>query len=176
MVRSRLSCFAVLFSLAVPGVALAQYAPQSLGLGPHVTFVPGSRSVMWGVAIEFSHYLEGGFEFFSRVPVLIAETSVGADTVDGSGRVFSTGLSLGVRYLFAEGMLRPWAGLQLGGVVLITKPDPVWYLGTGVTLGIDWILSESWSVGARGIYDVFIDLNRPWRHQVGGSLIVSVLF
>ena len=176
MVRSRLSCFVVLLFLAFPGLAQAQYAPQTLGLGPHVTFVPGSQAVMWGVAIEFSRYLESGFEFFSRVPLLIAQTPVGADTIDGSGRVFATGASLGVRYLFVEGSLRPWVGLQVGGVVLITQPAPRWFLGTGATLGLDWVLTESWSVGARAIYDVFIDLNRPWRHQLGGSLIVSVLF
>ncbi len=176
MVRSSLSCFVVLLALVIPRVASAQYAPQSLGLGPHVTFVAGSQAVMGGVAIEFSRYLENGFEFFSRVPVLIAQVPVGADTPDGSGRVFATGASLGVRYLFVESSVRPWVGLQLGGVVLITKPEVIWFLGTGATLGLDWILTESWSVGARAIYDVFIDLNRPWRHQLGGSLIVSVLF
>jgi len=165
-----------LFAGLTAGVAHAQYAPHSLGAGPQVTVVLSSRSVMWGLSIEFTQYLESSFEFVARVPVLIAEVPVGADTPSGEGRVFATGGSLGVRYLFLEGLVRPWVGLQLSGVVLVTRPEVTWSLGAGTTVGLDFILSESWSIGARGIYDVFIDLNRPWRHQLGGSLVVCVLF
>ena len=174
MVRSSLKLTLLVGLLA--SVVHAQYAPRSLGAGPQVSVALGSRSVMGGLSLEFSQYLESGFEFFARVPVLIAEVPVGADTPSGAGRVFATGGSLGVRYLFTEGLVRPWVGLQLSGVVLVTKPEVTWSLGAGTTLGFDWILNESWSIGARGIYDVFIDLNRPWRHQLGGSLIASVLF
>ena len=173
MACSSLRCLPLLFiSLA----AHAQYAPHSLGLSPNVSSALGTRSAMYGVTIEFSNYLESSFEFFARVPILIAEVSVGADTADGSGRVFSTGGSLGVRYLFLESAVRPWVGLQLSGVVLVTKPDVTWFLGAGPSVGVEWVLDESWSIGARGVYDVFIDLNRPWRHQLGASLNVSVLF
>lgn len=165
-----------LLCCVAPFVAHAQYAPHSLGAGPHLATVVGSRSLMWGLSLEFSNYLDSGFEFFGRVPLLIAETPVGAETTSGAGRVFATGASAGVRYLFLEGMVRPWVGLQLGGVVLVTQPQVTWFLGAGATLGLDWVLSESWSVGARGVYDVFVDLNRPWRHQLGGTLNVSVLF
>ena len=163
-------------ALLTSTLAHAQYAPHSLGAGPHVSGVMGTGRVMGGISLEGTQYLESGFEFFIRVPLLIAETPVGADTPSGAGRVFSTGGSLGVRYLFVEGMVRPWVALQLSGVVLATKPEAIWFLGTGTTVGIDWVVSESWSIGARGIYDVFIDLNGPWRHQLGGTLMVSVLF
>lgn len=157
-------------------LAHAQYAPHSLGLGPQVSAVVGTGRVMGGISLEGTQYLEEGFELFIRVPVLIAETPVGADTVSGAGRVFSTGGSLGVRYLFLDGLVRPWVALQLSGLVLLTKPEALWFLGPGTTVGIDWVLSDSWSIGARAIYDVFIDLNGPWRHQLGGTLLVSVLF
>ena len=177
MVRSSLRApyFAALLCLA-PFVAHAQYAPHSLGVGPQVTSLIGTSSPLWGLSLEFSNYLESGFEFFGRVPLLIAQTPVGADTADGAGRVFATGASLGVRYLFIEGSVRPWVGLQVGGLVLATRPEVRWFLGAGATVGLDWVLTESWSVGARGLYDVYVDLNRPWRHQLGGTLNVSVLF
>ena len=165
--------FAVLLASTL---AQAQYAPHSLSAGPQVSGVVGTGQVMGGISLEGSQYLENSFEFFGRVPLLIAQTPVGADTPTGAGRVFSTGGSLGVRYLLVEGMVRPWVALQLSGVVLLTQPEAIWFLGAGTTLGIDWVLSESWSVGARGIYDVFVDLNRPWRHQLGLTLTVSVLF
>lgn len=172
MVRSGL-IFAALF---FPALAHAQYSNHGLGLGPHVTVVLGSRAVLWGVTLEFSNYLESGFELFGRVPLSIADVQLGADTASGAGKIFATGGSVGVRYLFLEGSVRPWVGLQLSAVVLITRPEVAWFLGTGTTLGLDWVLSESWSVGARAHYDVFLELNRPWRHQLGGSLVVLVLF
>lgn len=174
MVRSSLRVW--LFVGLMASAAHAQYAPHTLGLGPHVATALGSQSVMWGLSLEFSQYLESGFEFVVRVPVLIADVAVGADTASGAGKVFATGGSMGVRYLFLEGLVRPWVGLQLSGVVLVTTPEVSWFLGAGTTLGLDWVLSESWSIGARGSYDVFVDLNRPWRHQLGGSLVASVLF
>jgi hypothetical protein len=125
---------------------------------------------MWGVTLEASNYLENGFELFARVPLLIAEPTGGETT-----RVFTTGGSAGLRYLFVEGTVQPWVGLQLSGLVLISQPVN-WFLGAGATIGVDWVLSESWSIGARGIYDFFIVLTGPWRHQLGGSLMVSVLF
>ncbi len=166
MVRSTL-----IFAALTSAFAHAEYSNHSIGVGPHLTVVTGSRSLMWGLAIEASNYLENGFELFGRVPLLIAEPAAG-ETM----RVFVTGGSAGVRYLFVEGTVQPWVGLQLSGVVLMTQPVVNWFLGTGATIGLDWVLSESWSIGARGIYDVFIRLDGPWRHQLGGSLMVSVVF
>lgn len=171
MFRSTL-IFAVLL---IPAAAHAQYSNHSLGLAPQVTTFTDSRAVMWGLTLEFSNYLESGFGVFARIPALIAEVPVGADTPTGQGRVFATGGSAGVRYLFVEGTVQPWVGLQLTSLVLMTQ-EVTWFFGTGATLGLDWVLSESWAVGARGIYDVFIQLNGAWRHQLGGSLSISVLF
>jgi hypothetical protein len=173
MVRSSLK--RSLFPLLFAAVAHAQYAPSSLGLGPQATAVIGDTPMV-GVDLEYARYLESGFVFFADVPILIASTAVGADTPTGSGRVFATGGRLGVRYLFTEGMVRPWVALQLAGLVLVTKPEVTWYAGAGTSVGLDWILSESFALGARLVYDVFVDLNRPWRQQLGGSINVSVLF
>jgi outer membrane protein len=163
MVRSTL-IFAVLTSSA----AHAQYLNHSLGAGPHLTWVASNRSVLWGLSLEYSKYLESSFEFFGRVPLVIAEQPE-------QPRVFGTGASLGVRYLFIEGSVQPWAGLQLTGLALFAEPV-TWFMGAGTTLGLDWTLSESWAVGARFSYDVFVRLNDPWRHQLGGTFTVSVLY
>ncbi len=114
MVRSGL-IFAALF---FPALAHAQYSNHGLGLGPHVTVVLGSRSLLWGVTLEFSNYLESGFEVFGRVPLSITDVQLGADTSDGVGKVFSVGATVGVRYLFIETSVRPWVGLQLSTLVL----------------------------------------------------------
>jgi outer membrane protein len=155
--------------------AHAQYSSSALGVGIQATTVV-STGPQYGLTLEYSRYLESSFEFYVRAPVLIVETPVGAATESGAGRVFGTGLSLGVRYLFHEEVLRPWVGLHLGASVLITRPEIAWFLGPGTAVGLDWVLSESFSLGLRGSYDVFVDLNRPWRHQLGLTLGVAVLF
>jgi len=44
-----------------------------------------------------------------------------------------------------------------------------------VIAGFEWVLSESFALGLRGTYDAFVDLNLPWRHQLGVSLGLIVL-
>jgi outer membrane protein len=164
---------AALMCLAAPA-ARAQFNNSQLGAGPAFNSVIG-QGPQYGLFIEYGRYLESSFEFFARAPVLIVETPSGANTPTGQGRVFGTGLSLGVRYLFNEDTLRPWVGLQLTGSVLITQPQVAWFLGGGTSLGLDWVLSESFALGVRGSYDVFVELNQPWRHQVGVMLALHVL-
>lgn len=167
----RLAFFAcVTASLA----ARAQFNNSSLSAGPLINSVIG-QGAQYGLALEYDRYLESGFEFVARAPVVIAETPVGADTASGAGRVFGTGLSLGVRYLFLEEHFRPWAGAQLTWTILITTPSPVWGLGAGPSLGVDWVFSESFALSLRGSYDVFVELNSPWRHQLGVTLGLVIL-
>ncbi|MBL8916799.1 MAG: hypothetical protein JNM17_39215 [Archangium sp.] len=154
--------------------ARAQFNNSSLSAGPLVNSVIG-QGAQYGLALEYDRYLESGFELVARAPVVIAETPVGADTPSGAGRVFGTGLSVGARYLFLEEQLRPWAGLQLTWTILITQPAPVWGLGAGPSLGLDWVFHESFALSLRGSYDVFVELNRPWRHQLSVTLGLVIL-
>jgi outer membrane protein len=157
------------------GTASAQFNNTALGVGPLFSSVVG-QGPQYGLHFEYARYLESSFELFARAPVLLVEVPVGADTPTGQGRVFGTGLSLGARYLFHEDTLRPWVGLQLSSSVLITTPQVSWYLGGGPSAGLDWVVSDSILLGARGTYDVFVELNRPWRHQLGVTLLFAVTF
>lgn len=154
--------------------ARAQFNNSSLSAGPLLNSVIG-QGPQYGLALEYDRYLESGFEFIARAPVVIAETPSGADTPSGAGRVFGTGLSLGARYLFLEEALRPWVGAQLTWTILITQPSAVWALGAGPSVGVDWVFSESFALSLRGSYDVFVELNRPWRHQLSVTLGLVIL-
>lgn len=172
MERTRLMLsLAVLLTAAT---AHAQYNNTSLGVGVQFNAVLNEPS-RGGLSLQFTRYLESGFEFYARAPALIAEVRAGADTPSGAGRVFATGLSLGVRYLFLEDHLRPWFGLQLGSAILITKPDVTWAIGPGASFGLDWVVSDSIALELAGTYELFIDLNKPSRHQLGGTLSVLIL-
>lgn len=160
---------------AVP-LARAQYQPNLLTVAPAVEVVLGPADVHAGLLLEYSRYLESGFDFYARVPVLLTHTPAGADTPSGSGWVVSTGLSLGVRYLFLEEQVRPWLGLHAASTLLGTTPSLSWYVGPGTSAGLDVVLSESFVVGARVTWDVFIVLNGPWRQQLQGALTLSVLW
>jgi len=155
-------------------LAHAQFNNAQLSAGPLLHSVVGVGP-QYGLFVGYERYLDAGFEFFARAPVLIVETPTGANTSTGQGRVFGTGLALGVRYLFNEDTWRPWVGAQLTGSVLITTPQVNWFIGGGVSAGVEWVLSESFALGLRGTYDAFVDLNLPWRHQLGVSLGLIVL-
>jgi hypothetical protein len=172
MEPTRLKFFVVGLLLAAPA-AQAQFSNSSLSLGVQGNAVV-SGPPQWGLSLGYSRYIESGFEFVAWAPALITEVPAGAETPSGAGRVFATGLSLGVRYLFLEEMVRPWVSLQLGSSILITTPV-TWFVGPAASVGLDWVFSESFSLGLRGTYELFIDLNRPSRHQLGVVLGVSVL-
>lgn len=160
--------------LAAPA-ARAQYSSSVLTAGPTIGVSIGSARVHSGLLLEYSRYLESGFEFFARAPVLLTQVPAGADTSTGAGWVFATGLSLGVRYLFAEEAVRPWVGAQVGASILITTPSVTWFVGPGAGAGLEWVLSESIALGARATWDLFIHLNEPSVNQLGGALTVSIL-
>ncbi len=101
---------------------------------------------------------------------------VGADTPTGAGDIFATGGSLGVRYFFLEATLRPWAGIQLSGLVLVTKPEVTWFVGPGVSAGVDYFFTDSVAAGVRASYDFFAMINKVPRHNLGAALSLSVLF
>ncbi|MFT3712013.1 MAG: hypothetical protein QM817_30595 [Archangium sp.] len=171
--KTKLRLFAALTCLA-GSAAQAQFNNSSLSAGPLINTVIG-QGAQYGLALEFDRYLESGFEFVARAPAVIAELPAGADTPSGVGRVFGTGLSLGVRYLFLEEQFRPWAGAQLTWTILLTQPSAVWGLGAGPSVGIDWVFHESFALSLRGSYDVFVELNRPWRHQLSVTLGLVIL-
>ena len=170
----------ILTFVAVSGLLLApdaqaQYANRSLGIGAQAT-TSINNAAQWALTIEGSVYLDSGFELFLRIPVMITHSPVGAATPSGSGQVFGTGGSLGARYLFLQEQIRPWIGLQLSTLVLFTQPLVTYYFGPGATLGTDFFVTDFLSIGVRGTYDMFIDLNRPLRHNLGAGLNVTTVF
>lgn len=162
-------------ALLAASLAHAQYSSSALTVGPTSGVSLGSARVHAGLLIEYARYLEHGFELFGRAPILLTQVPAGADTPTGKGWVFATGLSLGARYLFAEEALRPWVGAHVGTSILVTTPGVSWFVGPGAGAGLEWVLSESFALGARATWDLFIRLNEPWMSQLGGALTLTIL-
>ena len=173
--RLSILTFAAVSGLLLAPNAHAQYGNRSLGIGAEAT-TSINNAAQWALTLEGSLYIESGFDIFLRVPVMITNVSIGADTISGRGQVFGTGGSLGVRYFFLEERVRPYVGVQVSGLVLFTVPLVDYYLGPGATAGADFFLTNFLSIGVRGSYDMFVALNRPLRHNLGAALSVTTNF
>ncbi len=176
--RSTTLILAVLFA----GTAQAQFANRSFGGGvSFVKFIGGDAATGVNFAVpltlEGSLYIENGFDLYAQVPLMIVDVASGADRPGhGAGQVFGTGAHLGARYLFLQESIRPFVGLELASFVLITAPDPKVFFGPGASAGLDWFVSDTISVGARGFFDLFFELNLPVRPTFGGGLNFAAYF
>ncbi len=186
--RKTLGGLAAVLGMLVAGEADAQFANRSLGggLGFVKILSTGCGSSTSCVQLDFaapltlegSLYVENGFDVFLHVPVMIVKVSAGAaGTVTGEGFVFGTGGNLGVRYLFAEESIRPYLGIQLAGIVVLTTPEVGVLVGPGIIAGLDFFVTDTVSIGGRGFFNLFIQgLNVPVRPSFGGGIGVATYF
>jgi len=126
----------------------------------------------WGATLapEYGIYIENGFEMGLQIPLLVLfDTST-------SRQYFTTGLSLHFRYLFSEEYLRPYAGAQLGGIYIFGRDNRSLFFDIGPIVGIDFLVSDSWSIGPRLFCNFHWALNERVRYSVGGLLTVHTYF
>ena len=159
-------------SFANRGVGLGLGAVRVVGQDPSV---PETVFPLW---FEYASYVDSGFEVFGRVPVALASVRVGADTPDGRGLVFASGLQLGVRYLFLEEGVRPFVSLHLGGLIVARQAalgDNV-LAGPGAGAGLEVFVVSSVSLQARVFADWYVTLNAPQRFSLGATVTASTYF
>jgi outer membrane protein len=156
--------------------ARAQFANRSLGVSAGYLQVGGDLGSGVGfdralpLFFEATSYLDSGWEFHARVPVMVVRERL-------SGRdALATGASAGVRYLLSEERVRPWVGVDVGGLLLFAPAGARGLAGPGATLGLDVFVSESVSLGVRGLGNLFLGLNAPPLLAVGATGGVAVSF
>ena len=54
-----------------------------------------------------------------------------------------------VRYLFLQERIRPYLGIQLSSLVLITRPEVQYFFGPGAMGGVDFYFTDFLSLGVR---------------------------
>jgi outer membrane protein len=175
-----LSCAAHATSFANRGLGL--------GIGYMRIFADDPRIPQWAVPLwlEGSYYAESGFDVYLRVPIALAQVNVGAPTQSGMGLVVALGGQFGVRYLFLEESIRPFVSLHLSGLYVLRPTNETimtgdnLLLGPGLGAGVEFFLSESISLQARGFFDWFIGINcnssNCQRFSVGGTVTAATYF
>jgi outer membrane protein len=170
---------------ATNSFASASFANRNLGLGVGGFGILGDGTAIgidWGVPItlEGGFYIENGFELFLRIPLMFAQQKFGVTANNGPGIVIASGGQFGVRYLFLEESIRPYVDIHLAGLYFIRDSMATglnnFFGGPGASLGVDFFVGESISLGARGYFDMYITLNRPLSFALGGGIYATTYF
>jgi outer membrane protein len=191
--RKALLGLAFIGGLLSTSAAHAQFANKSVGISPGffglfgpatANACPVCAEINWMIplTLDASIYTENGFDIYAHAPVAV--TSI--KSVDSTGALnpnyitFGWGLQIGARYLFSEETIRPWVGLQLSGLFVVRDPNPVmFYAGPGAAVGVDFFVSDTFSLGPRAFFDFFLtfyDGKVYTRFMSGGAVNLSVYF
>lgn len=165
---------AVLISCLWGLSAHAQYANKSLGVGFGVMSINAENEpVKWGlpITLEGGLYIENGFEAFVRIPLMILNQSPLSPPL-----IVGTGGQLGARYLFLEEDIRPWAGAELSFLYIFRGDLQSAFFGLGPAAGVDYFVTDTVSIGAKGFFDLYLTLNAPVRVSFGAGLNVHTYF
>jgi outer membrane protein len=185
--RKTLSTWVLVVGLlgASEAFASASFANRNLGLGVSGFGILGSGSsvgIDWGVPItlEGGLYIESGFEVFLRIPLLFAYQKFGVTKDGGPGIVIGSGGQFGIKYMFLEESIRPYVTLHLAGLYFIRDAAATmlnnFYIGPGVSVGVDFFVGESISLGVRGYLDMFVTLNVPPNFSLGAGACATTYF
>ena len=149
---------------AVP--AQAQYDNHRMGAGAGAMyFAARDKNAVWGfvpLAPEYSLYIENGFDVGLQVPLVILY-----DTENNNRQYFAMGLSANFRYLIMEETLRPYVGAQLGGIYIFGRAERSFFFDIGPMVGIDFFVSDAWSLGPRLFANLHWALNERLRYSIG---------
>lgn len=181
--RTTLMMAGLAVGLLTAGAAQAgtgSFANRSLGLSLGGFVFNGENELIdWGVplTLEGGYYVGSGFDVYLRVPLMILKQKAFVTDTGGPGYIFATGGQFGVRYLFLEEDIRPYVNLHLAGLYFFRDQAlGNFFAGPGFGAGLDYFVGESVSLGARGYFDLFLNLNQPVRYAVGGQVVVTTYF
>ncbi len=171
------------FLFAPRAFAAASYANFSLGIGAGFTRLQWDQPIAWAIpfTLEAGYYIDNGFELYLRTPFAVGYATTGIPLPGGqlgAGPVIGFGGSFGVRYLFSQEDLRPWAGLHFSGIGFLYPNSPPIMVGPGVNVGLEYFVSESIAVGARAFFDFLMQVNGVFQiaPSFGGGIYAVTYF
>jgi len=154
--------------------AEAQYGNHRMGLGAGAMhFRAKDMESIWGLvplALEYSIYIEDGFDIGAQVPMVIF-----FDTITKK-EYFAMGTGFNFRYLFMEEHIRPYVGAQLGGIYIFGRAASSFFIDIGPIGGLDYFISDTWSIGPRLFANLHFMLNERLRYSFGGFFSVHTYF
>ncbi len=162
----------ILGSVLLAPQAQAQF--QNRGIGFNVGFLDYSNhdGVDWGIPLGLHHsnYIDNNIEFTTHLTAMLAERpTVGTVGVGLGGQI-------GARYLFMTDVLRPYVGAHLSYFGVYYQSVQYHAGGIGPNAGLDYFLNDSWSIGARGQFTLFVQLGEPLSWSYGGGLELTTWY
>lgn len=170
--------FSFLVFVLVSASAQAQFANKRIGFEAG-GFTFNDREITAGLAvqIEGSYYIENGFTIGVRVPAILFLTR------ESNRQLFGTGGQLYFNYLFSEESIRPYAGLAIdvlyifrGQVQGDLSGNQQIFWGPQAMGGIDFFPSDSFSIGLRGFFTLYIGINNNNVLRPGGGGFANIYF
>ncbi|MEN9796483.1 MAG: hypothetical protein RL653_179 [Pseudomonadota bacterium] len=151
--------------------AHAQFANRSIGLSAGYLRL-GIDGLDWGVpvGIDASVYIENHFDLVFHLYGMILNDSTRPRQFVG---IYG---ATGVRYLFNEETIRPYAGLDLGYFQTFAREPAANLVGLTPNVGVEWMAGDTWSIGARGQFTGYFMLNQPLQTSAGLHLQLSTWF
>ena len=170
---TRLSVMLLVFAAAAlaPSQAEAQFANRSVSLSLGYMHLNEAAGLDAGfpLGLAYTGYIEGGFEWSAGVQGMILRDLTGRQVVAVAG-------GPGIRYLFLEEGLRPYVGGELTYLHIFAYEIATQFVGLGPYVGVDYFLTDSFSIGARGQYNFYVMLNQPLQTSLNGNVIFSAWF
>jgi outer membrane protein len=161
--------------LLFAGPARAQFANKSLGLQVGFLSLNGvaGEELDFGIPVGLtgSIYIENGFDVVAHVGIMVVH-----DKVLNQNVLALDGPALGIRYLFLEESIRPFAGVDLSFLNLFGGPGPnTAFAGLGPNAGVEFFVSDSISIGLIARFNLYVSLNSVWE-SFGANAQVSTYF
>lgn len=170
---TRSAALAALAAALFASAAQAQFANRSLGVSLGYTRLNTDQPFDWAVplTLESSLYIENGFDLTGRFLVSVVTERV------SQKQIVAIAPSLGVRYLFSEESLRPYAGVEMAYLyVFRADGGQSSFLGIGPNAGVDYFVGDTVSLGARGFFNLYVMLNVPPMNAFGAQLVAATYF
>jgi hypothetical protein len=189
LLNRRFTFFSVLILSIAPQSAFgsASFTQKSVGIGSGYTKFLGDLPSVSGVLTDWAipltlnvtFYIESGFEAYARIGALFLyqRTGLGSDGA-GNGILIGFGGQVGIRKLLLEEDIRPYVGFHLTGFGAgKVAQEPAILPGIGATVGVDFFVAESVSIGAQATADMYVALvPLSARFSIGAGLVVSTYF
>ena len=171
--RQILITLAVFGALLASATAHAQYQNRTIGLSVgYLKMNVNENGIDHAIPVGLgaSLYIENGWVMVTHFDFMI----VTQQPVDQ--QALGVAPTLGFQYLFSEEDLRPYAGLDLSYLHIFSDFGTSNFFGLGPNLGVDYMVSESVSLGVKAQYNLYLALNNPVQNSFGAQLVAKTYF
>ncbi len=158
------------------GEAQAQFANHSLRFTLGYLSLEDTETVNvdWGLPIGLgaTSYIEAGWELTFDFQVMVLSAPLGTQKTQFVGLAGGPG----IRYLFMQETFRPWAGADISYLHAFYPSANFSRVGLGPKVGVDYFLTDSFSLGAQAQANFYWMLNSRVHTSLGIQGVAAAWF